>query len=50
MLTGKLEKFIDTKWRAVPERERLQLTKTDGQVQLSAFQNFAFFTTMLLLH
>ncbi|KAK3699888.1 hypothetical protein QZH41_016547 [Actinostola sp. cb2023] len=34
---GKLEKFIDTKWRVVPERDRLQLTKTDGQVWLALF-------------
>jgi len=32
IFAGKLEKFVDTKWRIVPERERLQLTKTDGQV------------------
>lgn len=29
---GKLMKFIDSTWKVISEHERLQLTKTEGQV------------------
>lgn len=46
--TGKLEKFIDTKWRTVDEQERLQLTKTDGQVNMLVhFVPFFIFSSLL---
>lgn len=30
---GKLMKFIDNRWKEISERERLQLSKTEGQVR-----------------
>ncbi|KAK2563462.1 Zinc finger MYND domain-containing protein 10 [Acropora cervicornis] len=35
---GKLMKFIDNKWKVISKNERLQLTKTDGQVWLAVYQ------------
>lgn len=32
---GKLMKFIDNAWKEISERERLQLSKTEGQVSFS---------------
>ena len=32
---GKLIKFIDNAWKEISERERLQLSKTEGQVSFS---------------
>jgi len=29
---GKLMKFVDNTWKEISERERLQLSKTEGQV------------------
>ncbi|EDO41750.1 predicted protein [Nematostella vectensis] len=34
---GQLEKFIDSKWRIVNESDRMQLSKTEGQVWLALF-------------
>ncbi|XP_068701854.1 zinc finger MYND domain-containing protein 10-like [Montipora foliosa] len=34
----KLMKFIDNKWKVISENERLQLTKTEGQVWLAVYQ------------
>lgn len=35
---GKLMKFIDNTWRVIAENERLQLSKTEGQVWLAVYQ------------
>ncbi|KAL9973838.1 hypothetical protein ACROYT_G020344 [Oculina patagonica] len=35
---GKLMKFIDNAWKEISERERLQLSKTEGQVWLALYQ------------
>lgn len=35
---GKLMKFIDNTWKEISERERLQLSKTEGQVWLAVYQ------------
>ncbi|XP_058955157.2 zinc finger MYND domain-containing protein 10-like [Pocillopora verrucosa] len=35
---GKLKKFIDNAWKEISERERLQLSKTEGQVWLAIHQ------------
>ena len=36
-MTDKLMKFIDNKWKVISENERLQLTKTEGQVHKNPF-------------
>ena len=33
LFPGKLMKFIDNTWRMIAENERLQLSKTEGQVR-----------------
>ena len=33
LFPGKLMKFIDNTWRVIAENERLQLSKTEGQVR-----------------
>ncbi|XP_046854414.1 zinc finger MYND domain-containing protein 10-like isoform X2 [Xenia sp. Carnegie-2017] len=34
---GQLQKFIDGKWKNLPDAERFQVTKSDGQVWLSLY-------------
>lgn len=35
LVEGKIMKFVDNRWRTVPQGERLELSKTEGQVRSS---------------
>lgn len=45
---GKLIKFIDNAWKEISERERLQLSKTEGQVSFSFHSQDLIYLLILL--
>ena len=45
---GKLIKFIDNAWKEISERERLQLSKTEGQVSFSFHSQDPIYLLILL--
>ena len=45
---GKLKKFIDNAWKEISERERLQLSKTEGQVSFSFHTEDLIYLLILL--
>lgn len=38
---GNLQKFVDGKWKSLPDSERFRVTKNEGQVYFLLIQNDA---------